>query len=179
MHNVPLLPVAATMPPSRPPPPPPHAPGPWQAKVYQSYELCCGDGTGMGDGITPLQSAFDMAEADRYVELEVRRAIISSLPSWQLLPVAATVAIGRLVFFPPDLTAQAQAQFTLFFVSHATLLYLPVEHLPLPCAEVTELHAARSHAPVRRPDDAAFVSIPGSLPCSGVGRAVVWKRQRH
>ncbi|CAN0238126.1 unnamed protein product, partial [Laminaria digitata] len=38
--------------------------------VYQSYELCCGDGTGMGDGITPLESAFDMAGAKRYVELE-------------------------------------------------------------------------------------------------------------
>lgn len=41
-------------------------------KVYQSYELCCGDGSGMGDGITPLTSAFGMAGAQRYVELEVR-----------------------------------------------------------------------------------------------------------
>lgn len=40
-------------------------------KVYQSYELCCGDGSGMGDGITPLASAFDMAGAQRYIELEV------------------------------------------------------------------------------------------------------------
>ncbi|CAM9217953.1 unnamed protein product [Pylaiella littoralis] len=38
--------------------------------VYQSYELCCGDGSGMGDGITPLTSAFGMAGAQRYVELE-------------------------------------------------------------------------------------------------------------
>ncbi|CAM9982542.1 unnamed protein product [Ectocarpus sp. 8 AP-2014] len=38
--------------------------------VYQSYELCCGDGSGTGDGITPLKSAFDMAGAKRYVELE-------------------------------------------------------------------------------------------------------------
>lgn len=51
------------------------APVPWREKVYQSYELCCGDGTGVGDGITPLQSAFDMAGAKRYVELEVRRAV--------------------------------------------------------------------------------------------------------
>lgn len=40
-------------------------------KVYQSYELCCGDGSGIGDGITPLKSAFDMAGAKCYVELEV------------------------------------------------------------------------------------------------------------
>ncbi|CAN0543178.1 unnamed protein product, partial [Ectocarpus sp. 12 AP-2014] len=37
---------------------------------YQSYELCCGDGSVTGDGITPLKSAFDMAGAKRYVELE-------------------------------------------------------------------------------------------------------------
>lgn len=79
----------------------------------------------MGDGITPLQSAFDMAEADRYVELEVRRAFFSSLPSWQLLPVAATVAIRRLVFSPPDLMAQAQAQFTLFFFCFSRYFTVP------------------------------------------------------
>lgn len=56
-------------------PPPAFPPAPWQEKVYQSYELCCGDGTGVGDGITPLESAFDMAGAKRYVELEVRRAV--------------------------------------------------------------------------------------------------------
>lgn len=64
---------------------------PWQEKVYQSYELCCGDGTGVGDGITPLQSAFDMAGAERYVELEVRRAVHFT--------VVAAVARGEGVTF--------------------------------------------------------------------------------
>lgn len=41
-------------------------------QVYQSYELCCGDGTGVGDGITPLESAFDMAGAKRFIQLEVK-----------------------------------------------------------------------------------------------------------
>ncbi|CAM9764203.1 unnamed protein product [Ectocarpus fasciculatus] len=45
--------------------------------VYQSYELCCGDGSGTGDGITPLKSAFDMAGAKRYVELEVHLTLIT------------------------------------------------------------------------------------------------------
>ncbi|CAM9445784.1 unnamed protein product [Discosporangium mesarthrocarpum] len=38
--------------------------------VYTSYELCCGDGTGIGDGITPLESAFGMRGAKSYTTLE-------------------------------------------------------------------------------------------------------------